>query len=82
MSAMSHLHPEQPVEQFRVPQDLAYNWEYDATRNKLMRLYEHAKRDQWNATDAARLVDRRRPALRAGARSWRSASSAARCGRS
>jgi hypothetical protein len=50
MSAMSHLHPEQPVEQFRVRQDLAYNWEYDATRDKLMRLYEHAKRDQWNAT--------------------------------
>jgi hypothetical protein len=28
-----------------------YNWEYDATRTRLMRLYENAKRDQWNATD-------------------------------
>jgi hypothetical protein len=50
MTAMTHLHPEQPVETFRVPQDVAYNWEYDVTRTKLMRLYENAKRDQWNAT--------------------------------
>jgi hypothetical protein len=33
-----------------VAQDLTYNWEYDATRARLARLYEHAKRDQWNAT--------------------------------
>jgi len=48
---MSHFHPEEPVEQFRVPQDLAYNWEYDATRAKLVRLYENAVRDQWSATE-------------------------------
>ena len=47
-TAMSHFHPAQPVEQFRVAQDLAYNWEYDATRKKLMRLYANAKRDQWD----------------------------------
>jgi hypothetical protein len=47
---MTRLHPAQPVEQFRVPQDLAYNWEYSADRQRLMRLYENAKRDQWNAT--------------------------------
>ena len=50
MPAFDRLHPQQPVEQFRVPQDLAYNWEYDATRARLMRLYENAKRDQWNAS--------------------------------
>jgi len=48
-TAMTHFHPDQPVEQFRVPQDVAYNWEYDATRQKLMRLYANAKRDQWDA---------------------------------
>lgn len=47
---MKQFHPAQPVEQFRVPQDLAYNWEYTADRQKLIRLYENAKRDQWNAT--------------------------------
>jgi hypothetical protein len=47
---MNHFHPAQPIEQFRVPQDLAYNWEYTADRQKLIRLYENAKRDQWNAT--------------------------------
>jgi len=51
MSAMSRLHPTQPVEQFHVDQNLAYNWEYDASREKLMRLYENAKRDQWNSTE-------------------------------
>ena len=45
---MTHFHPDQAVEQFRVPQDIAYNWEYDVTRQKLMRLYENAKRDQWD----------------------------------
>jgi len=49
MSSLTHLHPAQPVEQFRVPQDVAYNWEYDATRKQLMRLYGHAKRDQWDS---------------------------------
>jgi P-aminobenzoate N-oxygenase AurF len=50
MTALDHMHPAQPIERLRVPQDLAYNWQYDATRTKLMRLYENAKRDQWNAT--------------------------------
>jgi len=47
---MSNFHPKQPVEQFPVQQILAYNWEYSADRQRLMRLYENAKRDQWNAT--------------------------------
>jgi hypothetical protein len=50
MTAMERLHPDRAVEELRVPQDLRYNWEYDSTRTKLMRLYENAKRDQWNAT--------------------------------
>lgn len=50
MAVLDHLHPDQPIEQFAVSQTLAYNWEYDATRARLMRLYENAKRDQWNST--------------------------------
>jgi len=50
MSAMDRFHPPHAIEQFRVDQDVAYNWEYDATRRQLLRLYENAKRDQWNAT--------------------------------
>lgn len=50
MAVLEHLHPDQPIEQFAVSQTLAYNWEYDATRARLMRLYENAKRDQWNST--------------------------------
>ncbi|MDX2168650.1 MAG: ferritin-like domain-containing protein [Deltaproteobacteria bacterium] len=50
MTALNVFHPEQPVEHLQVPQDLSYNWQYDATRARLMRLYENAKRDQWNAT--------------------------------
>jgi hypothetical protein len=48
---MTRLHAEPAVEQFGVPQDLAYNWAYETSRAKLMRLYENAKRDQWNGTD-------------------------------
>jgi len=48
---LDHLHPEQPIEVLNVPQTVSYNWEYDATRKRLMRLYENAKRDQWNATE-------------------------------
>ncbi len=51
MNAMARLHPEQPREFLRVDQDVSYNWEYDATRRQLMRLYENAKRDQWNPTE-------------------------------
>jgi hypothetical protein len=47
---MTHLNPEHAVEELHVGQDVTYNWEYDAGRTKLMRLYENAKRDQWNAT--------------------------------
>ncbi len=50
MNAIDKLHPARPIEELRVPQHLHYNWEYDATRRQLMRLYENAKRDQWNAT--------------------------------
>ena len=50
MTALDRLHPLEPVEELRVPQSVSYNWEYDATRRQLMRLYENAKRDQWNAT--------------------------------
>ncbi len=46
---MDRLHPEQALETYRVPQDLTYNWEYSANRRQLMRLYEHAKRDQWDS---------------------------------
>jgi hypothetical protein len=48
--SMTQLHPEEPVEFIRVDQDVSYNWTYDADRDKLMRLYENAKRDQWNGT--------------------------------
>ena len=48
--SLSRLHPEDPVEFLHVPQSVSYNWSYDADREKLMRLYEHAKRDQWNGT--------------------------------
>jgi hypothetical protein len=50
VTALNVFHPEQPIEHLKVPQDLSYNWQYDATRARLMRLYENAKRDQWNAT--------------------------------
>jgi hypothetical protein len=45
------LHPEQKIEFFDVPQSVSYNWAYDATRTRLNRLYENAKRDQWNSTE-------------------------------
>ena len=51
MTTLERFHPEQPTERIPVPQDVHYNWEYDATRTRLMRLYENAKRDQWNATE-------------------------------
>jgi P-aminobenzoate N-oxygenase AurF len=50
VTALTSLHPDQPIEHLRVPQDVSYNWQYDATRARLMRLYENAKRDQWNST--------------------------------
>ena len=53
MSDVTRFHPEQSIETLRVSQNLSYNWEYDTTRARLMRLYENAKRDQWDG--AARL---------------------------
>lgn len=38
------------VETFSTPQNLTYNWSYDNDRTPLARLYENAKRDQWNGT--------------------------------
>jgi hypothetical protein len=53
MEAMTQFHPGdgRAIEHIEVPQSLAYNWEYTSSRQRLMRLYENAKRDQWNATD-------------------------------
>jgi len=51
MTAMDRLHPARAIERIDVPQSVSYNWEYDATRKRLMRLYENAKRDQWNSTE-------------------------------
>ena len=51
---MDQLNATTPTETFRVPQDVTYNWNYDNTRAQLVRLYDHAKRDQW---DAATLFD-------------------------
>jgi hypothetical protein len=41
--------PSTPNEEFAVSQSVAYNWEYENTRQRLVRLYENAKRDQWDA---------------------------------
>jgi len=51
MAPAAGFAPLQPTEQLSVPQNVIYNWEYDATRKRLMRLYENAKRDQWNGTE-------------------------------
>jgi hypothetical protein len=51
MTTLDRFHPEHATEELRVSQNLNYNWEYDTTRQRLMRLYENAKRDQWNATE-------------------------------
>ncbi len=50
MNTLSSQPTQPPVEALRVAQDLTYNWQYDDTRARLMRLYENAKRDQWNST--------------------------------
>jgi hypothetical protein len=53
MAAMIQFHPSDriAVETIDSPQTVAYNWEYDSPRARLARLYENAKRDQWNATE-------------------------------
>jgi hypothetical protein len=48
---MNRFNPEHSIEPMTVRQSLAYNWEYDNDRQRLARLYENAKRDQWNVTD-------------------------------
>ena len=50
MQSMRNFHPESAVETFDVPQNLTYNWEYSSPRQRLSRLYENAKRDQWNGS--------------------------------
>ena len=50
MTAMTSFNPEKPIETFRVPQDVSYNWEYDSDRRQLDRLYQNSIRDQWSAT--------------------------------
>ncbi|MGI9590261.1 MAG: ferritin-like domain-containing protein, partial [Myxococcota bacterium] len=44
-------HDHAPVEFAEVPARIAFNWEYDNDRKRLARLYENAKRDQWNSTE-------------------------------
>jgi len=53
MEAIRQFHPshQRAVEQIEVPQSITYNWEYASPRQRLSRLYENAKRDQWNASD-------------------------------
>jgi hypothetical protein len=51
MSAATRFTPEHSIEELHVPQNLSYNWDYDNTRARLVRLYENAKRDQWNGTE-------------------------------
>lgn len=49
--SIAQSQPQPHVEEMRVTQDLSYNWDYDNDRNRLARLYENAKRDQWNSTE-------------------------------
>jgi hypothetical protein len=50
MNPPNTLHAENPIEVLSVPQNVSYNWTYDSPRRRLARLYENAKRDQWNAS--------------------------------
>ena len=51
MQPLVKLTATQEIEELSLSQNLAYNWAYDTPRKKLSRLYENAKRDQWNSTD-------------------------------
>jgi len=51
MEALAKLNAESEIEQMLVSQNLSYNWAYGNDRKKLSRLYENAKRDQWNGSD-------------------------------
>jgi hypothetical protein len=50
MEPLKHLTPVQTIEDLAVSQNLTYNCAYDTPRAKLNRLYENAKRDQWNGS--------------------------------
>jgi hypothetical protein len=50
MPSIGHFSPEAAIETIEVPQSLSYNWEYASPRQRLARLYENAKRDQWNGS--------------------------------
>jgi hypothetical protein len=50
-AAFDRFHPSRPGEELSVSQSVSYNWEYENTRKRLVRLYENAKRDQWNPTE-------------------------------
>ena len=39
------------TETLAVAQNVTYSWDYGQTRQRLVRLYENAKRDQWNGTE-------------------------------
>src|SRR5512145_402446 len=51
MAPLEKLEPHEAVETIGVPQIVTYNWEYDTPRRRLSRLYENAKRDQWNSSE-------------------------------
>ena len=51
MEPLSKLTPEVEIESLSISQNLTYNWAYDTPRKKLTRLYENAKRDQWNGSE-------------------------------
>ncbi len=53
MDPMTKFTPKdhEAIETLEVPESVSYNWEYDSSRKRLSRLYENAKRDQWNATE-------------------------------
>ena len=48
---MSTLAPEEHLDDIRVEFDTLYTWDHDRSRDGLTRLYEKAKRAQWNVSD-------------------------------
>ncbi len=51
MEALAKFETDDAIEFIDVPQNVSYNWEYDNDRKRLARLYENAKRDQWNGEE-------------------------------
>ncbi len=51
MDRLEKFHPGTAIEEIAVSQSISYNWEYDSSRRKLERLYQNAKRDQWNGSE-------------------------------